>query len=108
MPWVVLVGHTARGDDLTALDASSSELLLVAARTVDLLLTRDEALGADGGLAHTATEALLVPLTGLVLHLLVACSEDLSTSVAPGGELSIIARTTEDLLHLTAELLVHE
>ena len=55
---------------LVALDAASGELLLIACGTVDLLLTGDEALGANGSFADTATEALLVPLTCLVFHLL--------------------------------------
>lgn len=58
------------GTYLVALDTSSSKLLLVAGGTVDLLLAWDEALGADGALADTTREARLVPLAGLVLHLL--------------------------------------
>lgn len=77
VPGLVLVRHAARSDDLVALDAAGGELLLVAASAVDLLLPGDEALGADSGLAHHAAEALLVPLARLVLHLLVAGSEDL-------------------------------
>ena len=55
---------------LTALNALCCELLLVALGAVDVVLLRDEALGADGVLAGAAHEALLVPLPGLVLHLL--------------------------------------
>lgn len=55
---------------LVALNAASGELVLIAASAVDLLFTRDEAPGADGVLAHHAAETLLVPLPGLVLHLL--------------------------------------
>lgn len=96
VPRFVLVGHTAAGDDLRekrqkiinrrsflasvfkpahlfALDAAGRVLLLVAAGTVDLLLARDERLGADGRFADAAAEALLVPLSGLVLHLLGSC-----------------------------------
>lgn len=58
---------------LVALDTACSKLLLIAGGAVDLLLTRDEALGAYGGFAYTATEALFMPLTCLVLHLLCAC-----------------------------------
>lgn len=74
VPRLVLVGHAALRDDLVALDAACSELVLVAAGAVDLLLARDEAPGADGVLAHHAAEALLVPLSGLVLHLLGSCN----------------------------------
>lgn len=58
---------------LVALDTAGSKLLLIAGSAVDLLLTRDEALGAYGGFAYTATEAFLMPLTCLVFHLLCAC-----------------------------------
>lgn len=58
---------------LVALDTAGSKLLLIAGGTVDFLLTRDEALGAYGGFAYTATEALFMPLTCLVFHLLCAC-----------------------------------
>jgi hypothetical protein len=58
---------------LVAFDTASSKLFLIAGGTVDFLLTRDEALGAYGSFAYTATEAFLMPLTCLVLHLLCAC-----------------------------------
>jgi hypothetical protein len=58
---------------LVTLDTAGSKLLLIAGGTVNLLLTRDETLGAYGSFAHTATETLLMPLTSLVLHLLCAC-----------------------------------
>jgi len=108
VPRLVLIGHAPRGDDLITLDAPGGELLLVAGGAVYLLVPGDEALGADGRLADHAAEALLVPLPRLVLHLLVSCPEDLPTAVAAGGELRIVAGTAVDLLHLAAELLVHE
>jgi len=108
MPGLVLVRHAARRDDLITLDAAGGELLLVAGGAVDLLLARDEALGADGRLANHATEALLVPLPGLVLHLLITCPEDLAAAVAARGELSVVAGPAVDLLHLAAELLVDQ
>lgn len=55
---------------LVALNASSGKLVLVARGAIDLLLARDEALSPDRVLAYHAAEALLVPLPGLVLHLL--------------------------------------
>lgn len=58
---------------LVALDAARGELLLVAAGAVDLLLPRYERLGANGHLADAAAEAILVPLTGFVFHLLGTC-----------------------------------
>lgn len=61
---------------LLALNAAGGKLVLVAASAVDLLLARDEALGADRVLAHDTAEALLVPLSRLVLHLLGACGRE--------------------------------
>ena len=55
---------------LAAFDALCCELLLVALGAVDVVLLGDKALGADGVLAGAAHETLLVPLPGLVLHLL--------------------------------------
>ena len=74
VPGVVAVGHSSLGDHLAALDALRRELLLVALGAVDVMLLGDEALGANGVLAGAADEALLVPLTGLVLHLLHTCT----------------------------------
>lgn len=82
VPRLVLVGHPSARDYLVALDTASGELLLVAGGAVDLLFARNKALGADGRFAHATAEALLVPLTRLVLHLLRAGSEYLRASVA--------------------------
>jgi len=108
VPRLVLVGHASAGDDLIAFDAAGGELLLVAAGAVDLLLPRDEGLGADGRLAYHAAEALLVPLPPLVLHLLVAGAEDLAAAVAARRELRVVAAAAVDAVLLRAELLVHQ
>lgn len=57
---------------LVALNTPGGELVLVTCGTVNLLLARDEALCADRIPADHAAEALLVPLSGLVFHLLSA------------------------------------
>lgn len=108
VPRFVLVGHAAARDDLLALDATGRVLLLVAAGAVDFLLARDERLGANGRFADAAAEALLVPLSGLVLHLLGSGAEDLAAAVASGRELGIVAIAAVDLVGLRAELLVDE
>lgn len=108
MPRFALVGHASRRDDLVALDAARGELVLVAGSAVDVLVPGYEALGPNWGLAHAATETLFMPLPGLVLHLLVACPEDFPTSVASGGELSIIAGATKDLLQFGTKLFIHK
>lgn len=61
---------------LVALDASGGELVLVARGAINLLLPRNEALRTDRILADHAAEALLVPLSGLVLHLLRTCERE--------------------------------
>lgn len=55
---------------LVTLNATGCEFLFIASGAINLLLTRDEALGANGSLADYAAEALLVPLTSLVFHFL--------------------------------------
>ena len=72
------------------------------------MLLGDERLGADGVLAGAADEALLVPLPGLVLHLLHAGLEDVPAAVTPGGKLSIVARAAVNTVSLGAELFVHQ
>ena len=81
---------------------------LITLGTVDVVLLGDEGLGADGVLAGAADEALLVPLPRLVLHLLHAGLEDVPAAVAPGGKLSIVARSAVDTVSLGAELFVYE
>lgn len=108
VPRLVLVRHAALRDDLVALDAAGGKLVLVAAGAVDLLLAWDEAPGADGVLAHNAAEALLMPLPGLVLHLLGSSAEHLATAIAAAGELGVIAVAAVDLVELGAELLVYQ
>jgi len=100
MPGVVAVSHTSLRDHLAALDALCGKLLLVTLGAVDVVLLRDEALGADGVLAGAADEALLVPLTSLVLHLLHTSLEDVSTSVTASGKLGVIAGTAVDSVSL--------
>ena len=78
---------------LVTLDTLGGELVLVAGGAVDVVLLRDEALGPDGVGAHAAHEALLVPLAGLVLHLLHPGPEHLPARVTPGRELGVIAIT---------------
>ena len=58
---------------LGTLDTLGGKLVFITAGTVDVVLLGDEGLGPDGVVAGTAGEALLVPLPGLVLHLLHAC-----------------------------------
>jgi hypothetical protein len=108
MPGVVLISHSASRDDLHkskkvngssvkksyfstysqilnylgAFDASSGELLLVASGAVNVLLARDERLGADRSLAHEAAEALFVPLPTLVFHLLGSCTHKHTDTIA--------------------------
>ena len=83
-------------------------LNLIALGTVDVVLLGDEGLGADRVLAGAADEALLVPLPGLVLHLLHARLEHVATSITSGRELSIVARSAVDAVSLGAELFVYE
>lgn len=106
MPWLVLVGHATAGDHLVALDATSCVLFLVTLGAVDLLFAWDEALGADRRFAHHAAEALLVPLPSLVLHLLGTSPEDFAATIAPGGELLVVAFSAVNAIRSGTELLI--
>jgi len=108
VPGVAPVGHSALGDHLAAFDALGGELVLVTLGAVDVVLLGDEGLRSNGIFTGAADETLFMPLPRLVLHLLHACSEDISTSVAASGELRIITRTTVNPVCLAAELLVHQ
>lgn len=57
---------------LVALNTPGGEFVLVTSGTVNLLFARDEALRADRILANHAAETLLMPLSGLIFHLLSA------------------------------------
>ena len=58
---------------LGAFDATSGKLLFIASGTVNVLLPRDERLGANRSLANEAAETLFMPLSTLVFHLLGSC-----------------------------------
>jgi len=100
VPRIIPVRHSSLGDHLAAFDAFCCEFLLVALGAVDVMLLGDETLGADGVLAGAAHETLLVPLTGLVLHLLHAGLENITAAIAASGELGIIAGAAVDTVSL--------
>ena len=64
------------------------------------MLLGDKAFGSDGVLAGAADEALLVPLPGLVLHLLHARLEHVPAAVAPGRELGVVTRAAVNTISL--------
>lgn len=98
VPRFTLVGHTTRCNDLITLDATCSEFVFVTGSAVNLLVPGNKALSANWSFAHAAAETLFMPLTGLILHLLITCSEDFTTSIATCCELGIVAWTAEDFL----------
>lgn len=108
VPGLVLVCDATLVDDLVTLHTACSKLVLVAASAVDLLLARDEALGANRVLADHATETLLMPLPCFVLHFLGSSTEHLSAAIAAARELRVIAVAAVDLVELGPKLLVHE
>jgi len=108
VPGVVTVGHPSLGDYLATLDTLGGKLLFIALRAVDVVLLGYEGLGTDGVLAGAAHEALLVPLPGLVFHLLHPCFKHVSTAVTSGGKLGIVAGPAVDSVSLRPELLIHQ
>jgi len=108
MPRFITIGNSTLGYHLVALDTLCGKLLLVALGTVDVVLLGDEGLGSNWVLASAANKTLFMPLAGLVFHFLHACFEDISTAIAPGGKLGVIARSAVDPVGLGAELFVHQ
>ena len=90
---------------LVTLNTLGGELVLVAGGAVDVVLLGDEALGPDGVVAHAAHEALLMPLPGLVLHLLHPSPEHLPARVTPGSELLVVAVTAIDSVRTNCHIL---
>lgn len=99
MPRVVLVRNSTRSDDLATLNTARCKFFFIAVSTVNLLVSWDETFGADRRFTCHAAETFFMPLSRLVLHLLVAGSENFAATVTTGGELGVIARTAEDLVH---------
>jgi len=108
VPGIASVGHSALSNHLAALDALGGELVLVALGAVDVVLLRDERLCANRILAGAANEALFVPLSGLILHLLHPCSKNVSASITTCSKLRIVARAAVDPVGLATELLVDQ
>ena len=69
---------------IKAVESQQFEGYLEARNTVDVCIVwNDEGLAADGHLAHGALEALVVPLSRLVLHFFHARPEGVATRIAP-------------------------
>jgi len=105
---IATVGDASAGNYFVALNAFCSELVLVASSAVDVILLGDEGFGSDGVLANTAHKTLLVPLSGLVLHLLHPRLEHVVADHAPGGELGVVAGAAVDAVSFGPKLLVHQ
>jgi hypothetical protein len=108
VPWLVLVGHTASGNNLLAFTASSCEFFLVACSAVDVVIFGDKAFSSDCSFAQRTTETFVVPLLALVFHLFHARSENLATTVTPRGEGLVVAVSTEDPVVLGPKGLVDQ
>lgn len=108
VPWFVLVCYAAAGDNLIALDTTSSKFILVATGTVNFLFSRNEALCTNGVLANDAAKTFLVPLSSLVFHLLGTSAEDLAASIAAACKLGIVTIAAINLVDLASKLFVHQ
>jgi len=108
VPGIIPVGHTSLGDHLSALDTLGGELVLVTLCAVDVVFLGDEGLCANRILASAADKTLLVPLSGLILHLLHTSSENIATTIASCGKLCIIARSTVNSVCLATKLFINQ
>jgi len=107
VPRVITVSYSTLGDHLTTLDTFGSELLFIALCAINVVFLGNKAFGANRVLAGTADEAFLMPLSGLVFHLLHTGLEYISTAVTSCSKLCIIAGATVDPVSLGSELFVH-
>lgn len=108
VPRFVLVSYATSLNCLIAFNATSGEFFFIATGAVDILFTRDKALGTNWRFACTTFETLFMPLPVLVFHFLGSGMEDVSASIALGCKLLVIAITAVDLLALGSKLLVNQ
>jgi len=108
VPGLISVGHTSLSDHFAALDTLGGKLVLVAFCAVDVVLLRDKGLCANRHLTSAADKTLLVPLPVLILHLLHASSENVSTCIASGGKLCVITGSTVNSVCLATKLFIHQ
>jgi len=108
VPRIISVGHTTLGNHLAALDALGRKFFFITFCTINVVLLWDETLGSNGVLAGAADEALLVPLPGLVLHLLHARLKHVAAAVAPGRELGVVTGAAVNTISLGTKLFIHQ
>jgi hypothetical protein len=107
MPRVIAICYTTLSDHLTTFDTLCGKLVFITFCTVDIVFLGYEGLGTNWIMTSTTNKAFFMPLSCLVLHLFHACSEDITTSVTSGCELSIIAWPTVDPIGLGPKLFVN-
>jgi len=108
MPRLILIGDTAGADYLSTFAASSRKLFFIARRTIDFLIFRYKAFGADRRFAQRTTKALVMPLFAFIFHLFHAGFEYLAASIASCRKCLIVAIRAEDAIILAAEWFIDE
>lgn len=103
MPGLILVSDSSRCDGLVALHAVLGKLGLMASHAVEVLPFREEASCPNDLLAVAAGEAVLVPDSALVLHVLISCYDGLEAALALGVVLPSGALVAQDLVVLGHE-----
>jgi hypothetical protein len=108
VPGLISVGDSALRNYLYTLDTFCCKLVLVTFGTINVMFFGDEGFCANWIVACATNETFFVPLSSLVFHFLHSCSEDISTSIASGGKLSVVTRSTIYSVSFGTKLFVHQ
>jgi hypothetical protein len=106
--WGTLVRDTSLVDHPITFSTPLGKLFLVAWYTDKLIVTRDEALVANGLLADIAAKAFFMPLLAAELKLLHSSTEDVTTSITSGSKVIVMALGTVEFVFFGCEGLVHK
>jgi hypothetical protein len=94
--------------DLVAFDTLGGKLVFITLGTINVMFFGDEGFCANWIVTCATNETFFVPLSSLVFHFLHSCSEDISTSIASGGKLSVVTWSTIYSVGFGTKLFVHQ
>jgi len=86
-----LIGNASLVDDTITFQTALGKLILVAGNTHIFSIPWDETLVSNSLLAHSTTEAFLMPLLATEFKLLHSSAEDSTTAIATSSKVVVIA-----------------
>lgn len=108
VPWIISISDSTLCYDLDAFDTLGGKLVFITLGTINVMFFGDEGFCANWIVTCATNETFFVPLSSLVFHFLHSCSEDISTSIASGGKLSVVTRSTIYSVGFGTKLFVHQ